>query len=127
MADEDSLFEIDTNRFSDQAPELLQRSVNDIEKNNSNQLNDNLQVEKSNLIIDANDPERKSTNSKYQKLQSDKNKFSLKEWISKVFTPIKSLFNSQSEFVQPFGVIVFNSPITPFAYYIDYNQQALFE
>ena len=102
--------------------EPITRSVDSFSSHHSNQLNDNLKDHQSKLQIDGEEEENDVKNRKYHKLRFDQKSFSFVDWLhEKVLNPIKTMFDPQSEVTKPVGVILFYSPITPFAYCIVTN------
>lgn len=98
-----------------------------IEKNQNiltdNLLNDN---DENDLKVDSREAKKNVTNGKYEKLRTEnKSRFSFINWlIEKVLKPIESIFKQPSSEERPYArVLLLNSPITPYYYYVDYNRE----
>lgn len=79
------------------------------------------------LKVDSREAKRKDVNNKYERLEktTGKSRFSFINWlIEKVLKPIDSLIRQPSSQQRPYArVLLLNSPVTPYYYYVDYSRE----
>ena len=100
-------------------PDFVKKSVDQIA---TPLLEDNL-LEDDSLKVDSKNEKKRSSKRKYHKLHQKHDDSFFDYLFNNVLMPYETIYNTQGNSIYPYGrVMMLNSPITPFYYYVDYSR-----